>query len=125
MIGASPVRAPKRNCAANPPAPWHIGIAPKGHSSTFARPEDNANRRSLAIDPVDGNSSRDRLAVTITALVSVRQSCGNTAILKLRQTSGQLGMMSCSVPGVMAAPDAIPTLPVTHPAIMAAASVIG
>src|SRR5215468_6253521 len=46
MIGARPVRAPKRNCATSPPAPWHIGIAPKGHSSTFARPDDNANRPS-------------------------------------------------------------------------------
>ena len=67
MIGATPVRAPKRNCAASPPAPWHIGIAPNGHSSRFARPDKSANRRSLAIDPVAGNSSRARLAVTIAA----------------------------------------------------------
>jgi hypothetical protein len=56
-----------------PPSPWHIGIAPKGQSSTFVRPDDGASRRSLAIDPVDGNNSRDRLAVTITALVKVSE----------------------------------------------------
>ena len=38
MIGARPVRAPKRYCACKPPAPWHIGIAPNGHSSTLASP---------------------------------------------------------------------------------------
>jgi len=50
------------------PAPWHIGIAPNGHSTTFARPEVSASRRSLAMAPANGNSSRDRLPVTIRAL---------------------------------------------------------
>jgi len=68
IMGARPVRAPKRNCAASPPAPWHIGIAPNGHSTTFARPEVSASRRSLAMAPANGNSSRDRLPVTIRAL---------------------------------------------------------
>src|SRR4051794_1290472 len=72
-----------------------MGIAPKGLSNTFARPEDSARFRSLAIDPVVGKSSRDRLAVTITALVRVSDSCGKTAISRLRHTSAQVGMMSC------------------------------
>ena len=70
ITGASPVRAPKRYWACKPPAPWHIGIAPKGLSSTFARPDDRARFRSFAIDPLTGKSSRDRLAVTITAFVN-------------------------------------------------------
>ena len=75
----------------------------------FARPDDSAKRRSPAIQPVDGNSSRARLAVMITALVKVSESCGSTAISKLRQTSGQLGTTSPGRPGVTATPEMIPT----------------
>jgi len=88
-------------------------------------PDDSANRRSLAIDPVDGNSSRATLAVTITAFVSVSESCGNTATSKLRQTSGQRGTTSCGRPGVTATDDAIPTWPVIHPVRIAAPSASG
>ena len=49
-IGAWPVLAPKRYWACNPPAPWDIGIAPNGLSSTFARPEEIARLRSLGDD---------------------------------------------------------------------------
>jgi hypothetical protein len=94
-------------------------------NSTFARPEVPANRRSLAIDRVDGSSSRFTLAVTITALVKVKESCGNTATSKLRHTSGQLGTTRCGRSGVMTAAGVVPVLPLTHPVTMAAASAIG
>src|SRR5689334_10605036 len=68
-----------------------MGIAPIGHSSRFARPDDKARFRSLARAEAAGNKSRDRLAVTMIALVNVRESCGTTAISKLRQTSPQVG----------------------------------
>ena len=55
MIGARPVLAPKRYCACNPPAPWHIGIAPNGLSKMFATPEEIAKLRSFATAPVVGN----------------------------------------------------------------------
>lgn len=80
MIGATPVRAPKRNCVARPPASW--------------RGPTTVKRRSLAIGPVEGNSSRARPAVAITASVSVSESCGRTAASKLHQTSGELGKTS-------------------------------
>ena len=54
----------------------------------------------VAIDPVARKSSRERLAVTMTTLVRVRDSCGSTAISRLRQISGQVGMTSCGMLGV-------------------------
>jgi hypothetical protein len=45
------VRALKRYWACKPPAPWHIGIAPNGRNNAFARPDDKARLRSLAIAP--------------------------------------------------------------------------
>mmetsp|Transcript_32641 Transcript_32641/g.45510 ORF Transcript_32641/g.45510 Transcript_32641/m.45510 type:complete len:256 (+) Transcript_32641:308-1075(+) len=38
----SPPRAPKACCAARPPAPWHIGMAPKAHPKTFMKPTADA-----------------------------------------------------------------------------------
>src|SRR6516165_8937693 len=102
-----------------------MGIAPKGHSSMFASPDDNAKFRSLATEPVTGNSSRDRLAVTITALVKVSESCGNTAFSKLRQTSGQLGRTTGGRPRTIATSVAMPLLPDTDPAMTATVRTIG
>jgi hypothetical protein len=34
---------------------WHIVFAPNGHSTRFARPDDRARLRSLAIAPIAGS----------------------------------------------------------------------
>src|SRR5580704_15458092 len=125
MIGANPVRAPNRYWACKPPAPWHIGIAPNGHRRTFARPDDRARLRSLATDPVAGKSSRERLAVTMTAFVNVNESCGNTAISRLRQTSAHVGTTKWGIPGATVTAPGMAAPPLAHPTSAAAASTIG
>ena len=48
MIDGAPMpRAPNLLCAAMPPAPWHIGMAPSGASSRFINPFVAASFRSL------------------------------------------------------------------------------
>ena len=74
----------------------------------------------MAIDPVAGKSSRARLAVTITALVRVSDSCGSTAISRLRQTSAQLGTTRCTPLGAIATSADVAVSAVTHPTTAAA-----
>jgi hypothetical protein len=92
---------------------------------TFASPEVMTRLRSLAIAAVAGKRSRDRLAVTITALVRVSDNCGSTAISELRQTSDQVGMTSCGVLNDNSISlGRLPLFP-SHPATAPAARVIG
>lgn len=42
MMGAAPLRAPKRVCAASPPAPWQQGMAPNQPPTRFMAPSELA-----------------------------------------------------------------------------------
>lgn len=75
--GAVPHLAPKRTCAARPPAPWQLGNAPNQHPIKFISPTD------AAIDPgrmyLSGNHWLARWVTEITELSVVRGSCGRPA----------------------------------------------
>src|SRR5438067_787476 len=91
----------------------------------IATPEERARRRSLARAASAGNISRQRLAVTITALVSVSGSCGMTASSMLRHTSPQLGMTSFGRLDAKRSPSGKITSAALHPTSVAMTSMSG
>jgi hypothetical protein len=83
-----------------------------------------ARTGNMAVSP-SGNISRQRLAVTITALVSVSGSCGMTASSTLRHTSSQLGMTSFGRLHAKRSPSGKATSAALHPTSVAITSMSG
>src|SRR4051812_8202892 len=73
------VRAPNRNWPANPPAPWHIGIAPNQQPTRFIMPTETATFRGVA--GRSGNRSIDKAHTAITEFNVVSGICGTAADL--------------------------------------------
>mmetsp|Transcript_59974 Transcript_59974/g.133649 ORF Transcript_59974/g.133649 Transcript_59974/m.133649 type:complete len:238 (-) Transcript_59974:510-1223(-) len=81
-----PCRAPNRYWAARPPAPWHIGIAPRRQPQRFISPTDHASEVCVGRGR-SGKRSCESLQVETMELSVVSGNCGSAAAISAWLTS--------------------------------------